>query len=204
MANELLKSNLQSKDKAELITLAKTIGEKGYSNLNKEELILKILKTNEKDKLMGLIRPPWWKKYQGMLAGITIASFIVGVASLLLPSYFGVTAETINDIDKTIVIRVEGIGGASKSVENAVLRERSAILAAETDAKRKVAEWLKGADIDAVTVVNQGEISTDVIKTVVRGKVPGTNTIKKVYDPESATASVIVEFEVKNNKNEDK
>ncbi|MFZ4657963.1 MAG: hypothetical protein ACOYNY_13190 [Caldilineaceae bacterium] len=96
-------------------------------------------------------------------------------------------------------ISVEGIGFASDKAKNEAQRERSALLAAELDAKRKLAEWLNGAEIEAITIVDQGTLTTDVIRQTVKAKVPPFVIVQQQYEQESGTASVILEAVVERN-----
>jgi hypothetical protein len=96
--------------------------------------------------------------------------------------------------ERPIRIQAEGIGAASPNVTNPALRERSALLAAELDAKRNLAQWVDGAEIESVTVVEQGTLTTDVIRQTVKATVPGTTMIAKQYDSVTGTARVTLEM----------
>ncbi len=91
-------------------------------------------------------------------------------------------------------IRVEGIGAASETVTNPTLRERSAFLAAEVDAKRKLAEWITGAVIESLTIVDQGVVTTDTIRQTVKATVPASKVIAQHYYSETGTATITLEL----------
>lgn len=91
-------------------------------------------------------------------------------------------------------IVVKGFGVAPDTLTDPAQRERAAILAAEVDAKRKLAEWLAGAQIEAVTVVSQGTVVTDVIRQTVQARVPSPNTIQQEYDNLTGHAYVTLEL----------
>ena len=91
-------------------------------------------------------------------------------------------------------IHVEGFGIAQDTATNPAQRERSALLAAEVDAKRKLAEWLTGAEIEAVTIVDQGVVTTDIIRQTVKATVPASQVIAQHYDSETGTATVTLDL----------
>jgi hypothetical protein len=78
--------------------------------------------------------------------------------------------------------------------ENAAFRERSAFLAAEIDAKRKLAEWIAGAELESVTIVAEGTVITDTIRLTVKAKLPGTTIVAQSYDAVAGVARVTVEM----------
>lgn len=91
-------------------------------------------------------------------------------------------------------ITVDGMGAAPDTLTDPGRRERAAILAAEVDAKRKLAEWIAGAQIEAVTIVSQGTLVTDTIRQTVQARVPAPKTIQQNYDSATGTAHVILEL----------
>lgn len=95
-------------------------------------------------------------------------------------------------------IIVEGVGAAPDSLTNSALRERAAYQAAEVDAKRKLVEWADGAEIESVTIVEQGTLIIDTIRSYVKAEVPASTIISKKFDPVTGTAWVTLEVRVTN------
>ncbi len=108
------------------------------------------------------------------------------------------TSTPLPAVNSAVRIVVEGFGVAPNTLTDPVRRERAAILAAEVDAKRKLAEWIAGAQIEAVTVVSQGTLVTDVIRQIVQAKVPAPTIIQQEYDSATGHAYVTLELVVEN------
>lgn len=89
-----------------------------------------------------------------------------------------------------VTITAHGVGFAPENETNAARRERFAVIAAEADAKRHLAEWIGGSDVEAVTVVSDGEVDTDSIRILVQARIPGTDTIEQTYDATVGMANV--------------
>jgi len=93
-------------------------------------------------------------------------------------------------------IVAEGFGLAPATATNPAWRERAAVMAAEADAKRKLAEWLAGAEVESVTIVSEGVVITDTIREVVRARLPDTRTVDSQYNAATGVAHVTVEMVV--------
>jgi len=93
-------------------------------------------------------------------------------------------------------IQAQGMGLAPASESNPAKRERSALLAAEVDAKRKLAEWIDGAYVEAVTIVGDGAVLTETIRLLVKAKLPGTTVVEQRYDAAAGVGWVTVEMVV--------
>lgn len=105
------------------------------------------------------------------------------------------TAEAGDSGEPDVVrILVEGFGVAPDSLTDPTRRQRSAILAAEVDAKRKLAEWIAGSEIEAVTLVDQGAVTTDTIRLTVQARVPAARTVAQHYDAATGAATVQLEL----------
>lgn len=91
-------------------------------------------------------------------------------------------------------ILVEGFGVAPAALTDPTRRQRSAIQAAEVDAKRKLAEWIAGALVEAVTLVDQGTVTTDTVRLTVQARVPAARTVTQSYDAATGTATVQIEL----------
>ena len=90
------------------------------------------------------------------------------------------------------LVQIVGYGYPPDTLTNAGQRRAAALLAAELDAKRKLAEWLTGAEIEAVTVVEAGEVSTDVIRRVIQTHLRGVMIVRQAYDEKSGEAEVML------------
>lgn len=77
---------------------------------------------------------------------------------------------------------------------NPALREQAAIRAAQVVANRNLLEWLQGADLGSVTLIDQGSLTTDTIRQTITGTVPPAHLIAQHYDSETGTATVTLEF----------
>jgi len=60
------------------------------------------------------------------------------------------------------------------------------------DAKAALVEWINGADIQAVTIINQGQVETKVIRQVVEGHLRGAVVVSQSYDDSARVAEVTV------------
>lgn len=103
---------------------------------------------------------------------------------------------TTNSIANITLLRIQanGRGLVAPTATNLPMRERSALLAAELDAKRKLAEWSEGAEIESVTIVEQGIVSTDTIRQTIKAKIPGATVIDERYDDSSGVANITLEI----------
>lgn len=90
------------------------------------------------------------------------------------------------------LVQIVGYGYPPDTMTNPGQRRAAALLAAELDAKRKLAEWLAGAEIEAVTVVEEGEVTADVIRRVIQTRLRGVTTLRQVYDEASGEAEVML------------
>lgn len=93
-------------------------------------------------------------------------------------------------------ISMTGIGFASESQTNEARRRQSALLAARKDADRNLALWKNGAELESVTIVDQGEVTTDTIREEVRARVFVGTVIEQSYDNATGEAQVTVEYVV--------
>lgn len=99
----------------------------------------------------------------------------------------------------TVQVRVImiGVGFASESQTNEARRKQSALLAAQKDANRNLVLWRDGADLDSVTIVDQGEVQTDRIREeIIRTRVRSGTVISQSYDNTTGEAQVTVEYVV--------
>lgn len=91
-----------------------------------------------------------------------------------------------------IVITATGVGFPPESASTVAQRRNLAIRAADADGKRKLAEWVSGVDIEAVTVVQDGVVEMDVIRQIVSAKLKGVETTSQNYN--DTTGEAIVEL----------
>lgn len=103
------------------------------------------------------------------------------------------TTATATEIVNEVRIRVEGIGAAPDTQKNEALREQLAIQAAKVNAKAQLAEWIDGAEIESITIIDQGVLTTELIRQTIKAKVPPSTVIEQFYDRESGTAHVVLE-----------
>jgi type IV secretory pathway VirB10-like protein len=99
--------------------------------------------------------------------------------------------------DQTIRITARGTGLPSPTATDSAMRRRTAIMAAELDAKRHFAEWISGAQIESVTIVTNGVFSTDEIRQVVKATVPAAERIAEDFDEATGIAYVTLEWFIK-------
>lgn len=66
--------------------------------------------------------------------------------------------------------------------------------AAQLVADRNFAQWKDGAELESVAIVDQGTLTTDTIRAVVRARVDGGTVIEQVYDATTGTAQITVEY----------
>lgn len=94
-------------------------------------------------------------------------------------------------------IIMTGVGFASESQTNEARRKQSALLGAQKDANRNFVLWRDGADLEAVTIVDQGEVTTDRIRDeIVRTRVRSGTIIEQSYDDATRMAQVTIEYVV--------
>lgn len=101
----------------------------------------------------------------------------------------------VASLQQSVQIRAVGVGGVDESYHsNESIRQQAAYRAAESDAMRRLTEWLGGAEVTGLTIINRGTIMTDTIKIILLNeKVPSHKTIQQSYDAETNTATVILE-----------
>ena len=92
-----------------------------------------------------------------------------------------------------------GMGYPASWAKNAAQRKQSALLAAELDAKRNLAEWLSGVDIEAVTVVTEGVVTQDEIRQSVQAHLERVQILSQIYDEKSGQATVELILELSQN-----
>ena len=91
-----------------------------------------------------------------------------------------------------IEVYAAGIGYPANWANGPAQRERSALQAAELDAKAALVEWINGVDIQKVTIVNQGKVEISVIRQVVEGRLRGAVIVSQSYDDSARVAEVTV------------
>lgn len=121
-----------------------------------------------------------------------VTPIIIPTKSIPTPTY----ASKLDD-NQDVRIRVQGIGVASENSPNDTVQKRTALLAAEIDAKRQLAEWSDGAIIESVTIVDLGMLTTDRIRQIIRAKVPKHQIIDEQFDIETNTGYVTLELIMK-------
>jgi hypothetical protein len=92
---------------------------------------------------------------------------------------------------------VTGIGLAPEGESNRTRREQSALRSAQLVADRNFVQWVNGAELESVTIVEQGTLTTDEIREIVRGRVFGGTVIEEKYDDITGTAEVTMEYTVR-------
>jgi hypothetical protein len=92
-------------------------------------------------------------------------------------------------LEASVCVQAEGIGFAPESETNGARRQRAAQLAAEIDAKRRLAEWSDGADIDSITIVSDSAIMTDTIRQTIKAHVTGAEIVARTYDEATGMAT---------------
>lgn len=92
-------------------------------------------------------------------------------------------------------ITITGVGFARSNESNAARRNQSALLAAQKDANRNFILWRDGADLAAVTIVEQGEVTTDTIRVEIKKtRVRSGKILEQSYDDTTGMAQVTVEY----------
>lgn len=97
---------------------------------------------------------------------------------------------------KQVRITVIGIGFAPESEINPARRKQFALTAARAKASASFAQWQEGENVEEVTIVDQGELQTDLIRIEVRAHIPGGREISQSYDNATGEAQVTVEYVV--------
>ncbi len=94
-------------------------------------------------------------------------------------------------------IIVTGVGLAPSTETDPAVRERAAIRAAEVVAESDFAEWIAGAHLESVIVIDKGVETEDVIRKTVNATIHELgNTTKQEYDNNTGKAQVTVEYVV--------
>lgn len=89
----------------------------------------------------------------------------------------------------TILVMGEGVG---KKGTSGAQKRLTAITAAKVKAQRALAELLHGVAVVSETSVQDSELASDEIKTVVAGFVRGSQVVVQEWDPAEETALVIL------------
>jgi|GEM_PF-2704507 len=87
-------------------------------------------------------------------------------------------------------VTIQGVGFPPQSMTNLAQRRQSALLAAQMDAKRNLAVWLAGEDIEAVTIVENNQVTSDEIRREVSAWLVGVRILREAYDEVSGQATV--------------
>lgn len=87
-------------------------------------------------------------------------------------------------------VTIRGYGFPPESMTNPAQRRQAALLAAQMDAKRNLAVWLAGEDIEAVTIVENNQIASDEIRREVNAWLVGVRILSEEYDEASGQATV--------------
>jgi hypothetical protein len=87
-------------------------------------------------------------------------------------------------------LTIQGVGFPPESMTNPAQRRQAALLAAPMDAKRNLAVWLAGEDIEAVTIVENHQVSSDDIRREVSAWLVGVRILREEYDEASGQATV--------------
>lgn len=103
------------------------------------------------------------------------------------------TAAPVSAASAGIRVRVEGFGLAPPAETNPSLRSRLALLAAETDARRNLALWLDGAEVDTVRIFSETEVISDTIRIEVKAHLPAARIVAQRYDAATGEARVTLE-----------
>lgn len=99
------------------------------------------------------------------------------------PTVVSVRTSTMSPDTATLVrIVVDVVGFAKQDEPYSAHRRDKALLTAKKDANRNFALWKEGAELEAITIVEQGELTTDVIREVVRARVFPGKIIEQTYD----------------------
>lgn len=118
-----------------------------------------------------------------------IKSEIVGKRLLGCPASVATPAVTAA-VPLTPQVQVVGYGYPPATMTNAGQRRAAALRAAELDAKRKLAEWLTGAEIEAVTVIEASTVMTDEVRMTVQAHLRGVTILHQTYSAASGQAEV--------------
>lgn len=98
---------------------------------------------------------------------------------------------------KKVQILVTGYGFAPAKETNVARRKRFALSAAQAMASSEFARWKDGEDVEAVKLVDLGELQTETVRTeVLRTHIPGGKTLEEHYDDTTGEAEVVVEYVV--------
>ncbi len=97
---------------------------------------------------------------------------------------------------RKIEVYARGVGFPADWAQSAVQREQSALKAAELDAKRNLVEWINGVEVEAVTVLSQGQVEVEVIRQLAGGYLRGVVVVDQSYDDDVRVARVRVMIEV--------
>ena len=87
-------------------------------------------------------------------------------------------------------LTIRGYGFPPESMTNPAQRRQAALLAAQMDAKRNLAVWLAGEDIEAVTIVENNQVASDEIRREVSAWLVGVRILSEEYDEASGQATV--------------
>lgn len=133
---------------------------------------------------------------QPMAISATQISSTVPISTVVTTSATAISQPT--RIEDSVVITVTGVGIASSNESDPTRRERAAIRAAELDAKKNVAEWVEGTNLEHVAVSKNSTIELDTIKEALKANLRLVgNTIKQEYDNNTGEAKITVIYTVR-------
>lgn len=102
---------------------------------------------------------------------------------------------------RDVQLQVEGVGKPPTNQTDPILRRRSALIAAELDAKRQLTEWAGGSELESVIIVEAGTLTEDVIRETIKGRVPPFKRISERYDDDTSIGYVTLELTFDSNQN---
>lgn len=89
-----------------------------------------------------------------------------------------------------VQVTIRGVGFPPADMTNPAQRRQAALLAAEMDAKRNLAVWLAGEDIETVTIVENNQVASDEIRRKVNAYLKGVRVLSQAYDESTGQATV--------------
>jgi len=74
-----------------------------------------------------------------------------------------------------------------------------ALLAARIAAKRDLTAYIRGTEVESVTVISGQSVDHDTIVNIVKGKVPPFTIVEEKYDDQKKEAEVTLQLRVSEN-----
>jgi len=139
--------------------------------------------------------------YVGFLMGIISLLITIALAFYSKDKPLVITAqpERIRPQSGYFIITATGYGKPPADLTSDRENRYLALLAARIAAKRDLTAYIRGTEVESVTVISGQSVDHDTIVNIVKGKVPPFTIVEEKYDDQKKEAEVTLQLRVSEN-----